>query len=136
MDVVFPRGEIVDNSMATDKQQHKAFLAFMWGQENTCCSEMKWITKYLAVVEHSPGWPGVQKAQCLLLHCSGWCIWIYISVCVCVSSVKMCLRLLKLQNTQSDELTFGLTLKLKCFLRSISEYLFETKTNSCVRVQC
>lgn len=82
MDVVFPRGEIVDNSMATDKQQHKAFLAFIWGQEDTCCSEMKWITKYLAVVEQHPGWPGVQKAQYLLLHCSGWCIWMYICVCV------------------------------------------------------
>lgn len=55
MDVVFPRGEIVDNSMATDKQQHKAFLVFIWGQENTCCSEMKWITKYLAVVEQYRG---------------------------------------------------------------------------------
>ena len=32
MDVVFPRGETVDNSMATDEQQQKSFLAFIRGQ--------------------------------------------------------------------------------------------------------
>lgn len=33
MDVVFPRGEIVDNSTATDKQQQKTFLVFIFDQK-------------------------------------------------------------------------------------------------------
>ena len=83
MDAVFPRGEIVDNSTATNKQQQKSLLAFIWGQENTCCSEIKWIIKYLAVVEQQyPGCPGVQKLFVLLLSCSGGLV--HRDVCVCV----------------------------------------------------
>lgn len=85
MDVVFPSGEIVDNSMATDKQQQKSFLAFIWARENTCCSEIKWIMKYLAMVEQQyPVCAGVQKAFVLLLSCSGCLVHMDAYVCVCI----------------------------------------------------
>lgn len=75
MDVVFPKGEIVDNSMATDKQQQKFLLAFIWVGVNTCCSEIKWIMKYWATVEQYPG--SVQKAFVLLASGVVWCMGIY-----------------------------------------------------------
>lgn len=85
MDVVFPTGEIADNSMATDKQQQKSYLAFIWGQREymvfrnqvdnevfgsgrTTISRLSWSSHSICIVTELR-----------------WLVGAYGCVCLCVS---------------------------------------------------
>lgn len=84
MGVVFPRGEIADNSMATAKQQQTSRLAFVWGQREymlfrnqvnnevfgcgrTTISQLSWSAESVCVVTEL-----------------SWLFGVYGCVCVCI----------------------------------------------------
>lgn len=115
--------KIVDNSMATDKQQHKSFLAFIWSQGEymlfrnqvdnevfgygrTIISRLSWSSKSICNVTELQWWFGA--CGCL---------------CVCVSKKrKRVSNYLRFKMPKMIRLCLDLV--LRCSLRSINKHSF------------